>query len=100
MIPDILRFCLRIRVVPSCVTVICPVDVQAVIMRSTLPGADTRCIARSEERIVDGVRREIVITLDDNRVVAAGDQLAIPTCFNHYLVSFLRRCLPDALAGD
>ena len=79
-IADILRFGFRVGIKPGGIAVISSVDVEAVIVRGSLPGADSRCIARPEERGIYRIQREIMITLDDDRVVAAGYQRAIPSC--------------------
>src|SRR5437764_10496007 len=69
---------LRLRVVPSSIFVRLAADDHVVITRRPLPGADRVRLALAQVLAPHRLRREVVIALDHNRVVALRQHCAVP----------------------
>src|SRR5687767_3639926 len=80
---DLLRLGFYFRVVPCGIRVCLAVDDDVVITRGALPSADGVSFTRLEEFGVDRIFRKVVITLDDDRVVAVCQRFIIPDCFHN-----------------
>src|SRR5271156_5268477 len=66
------------RVEPRGVGVALPVDLDRLVARLALPGADRVGIAVDEVLRVDALDGEVVIVLDDDGVIALGQRRAVP----------------------
>src|SRR5205085_8363878 len=76
---DLFGRVLRLRVVPSGVAVDLTIHDNVVITRRPLPRADRVRLALAEVLAPDRINREIMIALDDNRVVTLRQHCAFPS---------------------
>src|SRR5450759_4022657 len=96
---DLRRGLLRLGVIPRGGGIPIPVDDDVVVARETLPPAGGVGRARLEVPSVDGVGREVVIPLDDDRRVGLGDHLTAPDSAHDGLPASLLAFLPSWNTG-
>src|SRR4051812_19363401 len=75
---DLLRRVLGLRVVPHRVLALLAVELQGVVRRGALPGAEGVRVRGTDDVVAQGVPWKVVVALDDDRVVALGDGHALP----------------------
>src|SRR5918998_3950517 len=83
VVPDVLCRPHGLGIVPGRVLDPGPVHLDAQVTRVPLPGAVRARCALPEEVPVDGPRREVVVTLDDLRVLALGQRDAVECGSRH-----------------
>src|SRR5947209_6583795 len=79
---DISGVGLGLRVVPRRVAVCLIADNNVVIAGRTFPGAYGVCLRWLEVLVIDAVSREVMITFDDDGVIALRKDGVIPGCFH------------------
>src|SRR6478735_5102761 len=87
---------LRLRIVPGCSFVNRAVDRDVVVTRFALPRTMRVFVTHPEVFATNRVRREVMVSLHDDGVVALRDSLALPGCLHG--LPFLR--LPELFSGD
>src|SRR6266508_851132 len=85
---DLLSRILRLRIVPSGILIRFLADLDVIVTRKSLPRTGAVRIARLEKFPLDGIRRKIMIALDDNRFIGFRQQRILPNGF-HNRTSFL-----------
>src|SRR4051794_12136119 len=75
---DLLGRVLGFRVVPDRVLAPRAVELEGVVRRRALPRTDGVRVRRAHDVVAERLSREVVVALDDDRVVALGDGRAVP----------------------
>src|SRR5919202_784358 len=75
---DLLGGVLRLRVVPDGVIALRAVELEGVVGRRALPGADGVGVRGTQDVVAQRFPREVVVALDDDRVVALGENGPVP----------------------
>src|SRR6267154_269155 len=78
----------RFWVIPRGVFVLHAADADMVVMSSSLPRTDGSVLARPEEFRLNGIGREVLVALNNDRGVAFSDDFAAPRCFRHFVGLF------------
>ena len=89
MVLDLLRRVTGLWVVPCRVFVDFAIDLEAIVAGRSLPRADTMMIRALEILFLNGFRRELVVSLDDLRVITLCYNNAVPCCLCHFTCSLI-----------